>query len=208
MSGSSPTTSPRKATACAGAKRPAGTISLIRDLDPREKLLVAHDRRLEEHAIAAARAVLYVLAEVGDLREAIRVADALHAVPELAQLLEIGGGERDAQRVELFLAVAHEDRNQVFEIFGNGDEISLVIHRLHYRGRGSYPGQGLSNEPCRARGRFGCRESAARKAKRPSSLAPPANRSSPKCSIAQQWRGSSSSVRRISARHSSSRARR
>src|SRR5258706_13385631 len=120
MSGSSSTTSTRKATACAGAKRPAGTISLIRDLDPREKLVVAHDRRLEKHAVAAARAVLDVLAEVGNLREAIRVADAFHAVPELAQRLEIGGGERDAQRVYLFLAVAHEDWDQGFESFGNG----------------------------------------------------------------------------------------
>src|SRR6185295_5390982 len=206
MSGSSSTTSTRKAAACAGARRPAGTTSLIGDLDLGEELVVAGDGRLEQRAVAAARPVFDVFAEVRDLSEAVGIADALHAVAELAQLLEIGGGERDPQRIELFLAVAHEDRDQVFEILGNGDEIRLVVHFLHYRGRVLYPGQGLSNAPCRARGRFGCRESTARNAKRPSSVAPPANRISPKCSMAQKWRGSSSSVRRISAMHSSSRA--
>jgi hypothetical protein len=38
-------------------------------------------------------------------------------------MLEIGGGERDAQRVELFLAVAHEDRDQVLAMSGNGNEV-------------------------------------------------------------------------------------
>src|ERR1044071_2470149 len=98
MSGSSSTTSTRNA-ACATTGRVGEAISLIGDLYLAQEICVARDRRREQGAVAAARAVLDVLADVGDLREAVGVADALHAVAELSQLLEIGGRERDAQRV-------------------------------------------------------------------------------------------------------------
>src|SRR4051812_14899811 len=127
MSGSSSTTSTRN-IACADTGRVGETTSLISDLYLGEEVRVARDRRLEQRAVAAARAVLDVLADVGNLREAVGVADAFHAVPELAQLLEIGRRERDAQRVELFLAVAHEHRDQVLEVLRHGDEVCLVYH--------------------------------------------------------------------------------
>src|SRR6185503_12741492 len=79
MSGSSSTTSTRKASAGAGGRATA-TASLIGDLDFRKEIPVAGDGRLEQRAIAAARAVLDILADVGNLREAVRVADAFHAV--------------------------------------------------------------------------------------------------------------------------------
>src|SRR5882672_12509817 len=102
MSGSSSTTSTRNAV-CAGARRAPGARSLICDLHLGEVVAVFAEHRLERGAVAAARAVLDVLAEVGDARETVGVADAFHAVAELAQLLEIPRGERDAQRFELLL---------------------------------------------------------------------------------------------------------
>src|SRR5262245_12899592 len=135
MSGSSSTTSTRNA-ASASARRAAEAGSLIRDLHLRQEIGVTGNQRFERRPVAAARAVLHFLADVGDLRKAVGVADTLHAVSQLAQLVEVGGGERDAQRVEFLLAVAHEHRDQIFEVLGDGYEVTFCLHlRSHYRGR-------------------------------------------------------------------------
>ena len=72
--------------------------------------------------------ILDALAEVGHRLEAVGVADAAHAVAELAQLLEVGRGERHAQRFELLPAVAEERRDEVFQILGDLDLIGAVAH--------------------------------------------------------------------------------
>src|SRR5437016_13972752 len=64
--------------------------SLKRDLHLRQIIPVLRDMCLERRPVAAERAVLDLLAEDRDVREAIRIADALHAMPELAQLPETG----------------------------------------------------------------------------------------------------------------------
>src|SRR3989442_751392 len=83
MSGSSSTTSTRN-RACAGARWPASAISLISDLYLRQVVAVILDMRLEGRLVAAARAVLDVLAEERHPFEAVGIAHAAHAVPELA----------------------------------------------------------------------------------------------------------------------------
>src|SRR5688572_8632441 len=119
--------------------------SLVRNLDLGKVVVVLGDRGGERGAVAALGAVLDVLAEGRDVREAVRVAHALHAVAELAQLLEIRGGERDAQRVELLVAVLHEHRNQVLEVLRDGDAVVDFSHGGHYSLLSPPPSQGLSD---------------------------------------------------------------
>src|SRR5438105_3723017 len=133
MSGSSSTTRTRN-VACAGARCAASAMSLIRDLQLRQVVAVSCDVRFQRGLVAAARAVLDVLAEQRYLLEAVGIAHAAHAVAELAQLLEIGRGERDAQRIELLLAVAQEHRDEILEVLGHLDFVIFLTHGRHYRG--------------------------------------------------------------------------
>ena len=47
---------------------------------------------------------------------------------QLAQLLEVGGGERHAQRIELLVSIAHEHRDQVFQVLGDHDLVVFFVH--------------------------------------------------------------------------------
>src|SRR5690349_18065788 len=142
--------------------------SFVRDLDLRQVVGVLGDARLEARAVAAARAVFYVLAERGDMIEDIGDPNPLHAVAQLAQLLEVRRSERDAQGVELLLAVGHEHRDEVLEIARYRDVIVGFVHAGHYRrpllagpgGTPAGPGQALSASASCARGRWGCSVSA------------------------------------------------
>src|SRR5205807_2226445 len=86
---------------------------LKRDLHLRQVIPVLRNMCLERRPVAAARPVLNLLAEDRDVREAIGIADALHAVPKLAQLLEVGRRQRELEGLQLLVAVAHESRDQV-----------------------------------------------------------------------------------------------
>src|SRR5262252_5053781 len=112
MSGSSSTTRIRNA-ACEAACLPAAARSLIRDFDLRKVFGVALDARLERRAIAAARAILDFLADDRDAGEAVGIADALHAVSELAQLVEVRRRERRAQGIDFLVAVLEERRDEI-----------------------------------------------------------------------------------------------
>src|SRR5438477_8224901 len=149
MSGSSSTTRTRK-LALAGASRAGAAISFIGDLDAGEVFAVLADARFQAGPIAAARAVLDVLADGRDVIEAIGDSDALHPVPQLAQLLEIGGGERHLERVVLLLPVAHEGRDQVLQVLGNLDCAELFVHGADYRRPGRDSRQALSDSASRA----------------------------------------------------------
>src|SRR5687767_5976237 len=118
---------------------------LIGDLHLGEVVLVLADARLQRGAIAAARAILDVLADGRNAREAVRVTHAFHAVAKLAQLLEVRRRERDAQRVELLVTVLHENRNQVFEVLRDRDLVIIFSHGRDYSCPSCPSSQGLSD---------------------------------------------------------------
>src|SRR5687768_5897948 len=162
MSGSSSTTSTRNTPSMDVSRdvpRAAVARSFIRDFDLGQVLRVFHDARRQGRAVAAVRALLDLLAEGRDQGKAVRVAHALHAVPELAQLLEIGCGERRAQAVDLLVAVAQEHRDQVLEIARDDHFVDLLVHlfiiEAGYLASAARAGQGLSDSASRARGRCG-----------------------------------------------------
>ncbi len=77
---------------------------------------------------AALGAVLDALADLRHRGKAVGITDPLHAMSELAQLLEIGRGECGTQGLELLLPVLEEHGDQVCEVFGDGDgEVGAVI---------------------------------------------------------------------------------
>src|SRR5262245_38470311 len=116
MSGSSSTTRTRNAPFAARPAAAWTAASFIDDLHPREVFGVLHEPRLEAGTVARLGAVLDDLAEVRDLFEAVGVAYALHAMPDLPELLEIACGERCLEGFELLAAVGHEGGNQVLEV--------------------------------------------------------------------------------------------
>src|SRR5688572_18313687 len=120
MSGSSSTTRTRNAF-CVAASRSAAARSLICDFDLGQVVGIARDAGFQRGAVAAARTVLDLLADDRDAGEAVGIADAFHPVPELAQLLEIGRGERHAQGIDLLVAILEKHRNEVFEILRDDD---------------------------------------------------------------------------------------
>src|SRR5262245_51084462 len=148
MSGSSSTT--RTRNSARGTVRPPAARSLIADLDLGEEVAVGADRGVDRGAVAAARAVLDGLAEVGHAVKAVGGADALHAVAELAQLLEIRRGKGDAQGIELLAAVLHEDRDQVLQVLRHRYLVAVVVHLSgiieRRRGQPDGPPSGFVNE--------------------------------------------------------------
>src|SRR5690242_20386697 len=88
MSGSSSTTRTRNAACAALAVRPAARL-LIDDLYARQVVGVFRQAGAQPVAVAGLRAILDLLAEQRHFFKAIGVADALHAVAELAHLLEV-----------------------------------------------------------------------------------------------------------------------
>src|SRR5512147_2138679 len=144
MSGSSSTTRTRYACRAGAAPRAAAG-SFIDDLHVREVVRVLADAGDDRRGVGRLGAVLDALADLGYLGEAVGVADALHAMAELAQLLEIGCGEGGAQGFDLFLAVLEEYRDQVGEVLRDRDGQGGSGHLVgDYRGFADAPPGGLS----------------------------------------------------------------
>src|SRR6185369_14822672 len=132
MSGSSSTTSTRNAPSKAGPRSPCTARparSFIDDLHPREVVRVFNDVGRDAGLVAGFGAILDLLAQMGDFFEAVGIADTFHTMAELAQLLEIARGHCCLQSVELFGSIFHEGRNEIFEVFRDGDGNGLIGHR-------------------------------------------------------------------------------